>query len=117
MNTEMNRTGASQFIALERALQIIESLGDVIGPIRRRGVELAQQILRSANSIAANLSKGRRRQGGDRLHLFRIAAGSAEETRTHLRVAVAWGWIRPCDIDTSLDLIDQVRAITWRLTH
>ena len=51
------------------------------------------------------------------MHLFRIAAGSAEETRTHLRVAVAWGWIRQRDIDRSLDLIDQVVAITWRVTH
>jgi four helix bundle protein len=117
MTTEMNRTGASQFIALERALEIIESLRDLIGPIRKRDLELAQQLLRSANSIAANLSEGRRRQGGDRLHLFRIAAGSAEETRTHLRVAVAWGWIRQRDIETSLDLIDQVVAMTWRLTH
>jgi four helix bundle protein len=117
MTTEMNQPGASRFIALERSLQIIESLRGVIEPIRRRDVDLAQQIQRSAASIAANLSEGRRRQGGDRLHLFRIAAGSAEETRTHLRVAVAWGWIRQRDIDRPLDLIDQVVAITWRLTH
>ena len=51
------------------------------------------------------------------MHFFRIAAGSAEETRMHLRVAVEWSWIRPRDIETSLGLIDQVLAMTWRLTH
>jgi four helix bundle protein len=117
MTTNMNRPGASKFIALERALEIAESLRDVVWMIRRRDIDLARQVLRSTASIAANVGEGNRRNGRDRLHFFRIAAGSAEETRVHLRVAIAWGWIRSKDIAIAMDLIDQELAILWRLTH
>jgi four helix bundle protein len=117
MTTNMNRPGASKFIALERALEIVESVRGVVWMIRRRDIDLARQLLRSAASIAANVGEGNRRQGRDRLHFFRIAAGSAEETRVHLRIAVAWGWVATKDIAASMDLIDQELAILWRLTH
>jgi four helix bundle protein len=51
------------------------------------------------------------------LHFFRIAAGSADETQTHLRIALAWGWVSSRDIDRTLGLIDQELAILYRLTH
>jgi hypothetical protein len=46
-----------------------------------------------------------------------MAAGSAEETRAHLRVALAWGWVEPDRINTVLGSIDRVVALLWRLTH
>jgi four helix bundle protein len=85
--------------------------------IRRRDASVAQQIVRAASSTAANLAEGNRRQGKDRLHFFRIAAGSADETRTHLRVAVCWGWVPSKDIAATLALIDRELAMLWRLTH
>ena len=117
MTTEMNRPGAYKFIALERALQIVASLPRVERLIRRHSAQLADQIERASGSIAANLGEGNRRQGKDRLHFFRIAAGSAEETRTHLRVALARGWITGRDAAVSLDLIDQELAMLWRITQ
>jgi four helix bundle protein len=117
MTTESNRPGASKFIALERAVQIVESLPRIVRLVRLRNAGLADQIERAACSIAANLGEGNRRQGRDRLHFFRIAAGSAEETRVHLRVAIAWGWITTQDAAQALDLIDQELAMLWRLTH
>jgi four helix bundle protein len=117
MTTEMNRPGAYKFIALERAIQIVASLARVERLIRRRSSGLADQIERASGSIAANLGEGNRRQGRDRLHFFRIAAGSADETRMHLRVAMARGWITGRDAAPSLDLIDQELAILWRLTQ
>ena len=98
MTTEMNRPGAQPFVALEIAFEIVASLRDVVRVVRRHDAGVAQQIVRSASSIAANVGEGNRRQGKDRLHFFRIAAGSAEETRVHLRVAIAWGWLRADDI-------------------
>jgi four helix bundle protein len=117
MATEINRPGAYKFIALERAVQIAASLPEIVRRIRRHNGVLADQIERSASSIAANLGEGNRRQGRDRLHFFRIAAGSAEETRVHLRVAIAWGWITIRDAAKPLDLIDQELAMLWRLTQ
>jgi four helix bundle protein len=94
MTTKTNRPGAPRFEALELALEIIVSLREVVAAVRRHDARLANQIVAAASSIAANLSEGNRRVGRDRLHLFRIAAGSADETRTHLRVALAWGFVR-----------------------
>ena len=71
----------------------------------------------AASSIASNLAEGNRRVGKDRLHFFRIAAGSADETQTQLRIALAWGWVGARDIDQTLGLVDQELAILYRLTH
>jgi four helix bundle protein len=117
MTTETNRPGAHQFVALEIALQIVVALRDAIGLVRQHDVELAKQIVRSASSIAANVGEGRRRVGRDRLHFFRIAAGSAEETSVHLRVALAWGWLRGGQVDNAFALIDRELALLWGLTH
>jgi four helix bundle protein len=117
MTTETKRTGASTFIALELSIQIIECLHDVLGLIRRKDGELARQIFRSASSIAANLGEAGGREGKDRLHFFRIAAGSARETQVHLRVALAWRFVQQRDVQNAMTLLDRELAILWRLTH
>ena len=105
------------FQALEVALEIVASLRYVVCTIRRHDVKLAQQTVASASSIAANLAEGNRRSGRDRASFFRIAAGSADETRTHLRVAMAWGFLQLSDTETAMQLIDRELAMLWRLTH
>jgi hypothetical protein len=52
-----------------------------------------------------------------RLHHWRVAAGSADEVRTALRVAVAWGDFDEPDAADALGLLDRVLAMLWRLTH
>ena len=115
--TETKRPGARRFIALELSIEILTKLREVIALIRRRNRNLATQIERSAPSITANLAEGSERVGDDRLHFFRIAAGSARETQAHLRVALACGWIQPRDVQEILPLLDRELAILWRLTH
>jgi four helix bundle protein len=117
MTTETKRPGAQKFVALELSLEIVKGLRDVVAAIRKHDVGLAQQIVRSASSVAANLGEAGGRQGKDRLHFFRIAAGSAYETRVHLHVAIAWGWVQPREVDAVLGLIDRELAMLWRLTH
>jgi four helix bundle protein len=84
MRNETKRTGAQPFVAYDVALEVIANLRGTVEVIRTRDAKLAQQIVASASSVAANVSEGNRRVGRDRLHLFRIAAGSADETRAHL---------------------------------
>src|SRR5689334_16798498 len=118
MTTENIKHGTQAgkpFIAFEVSLKIISSLRGVVGEIRRHDAKLAQQIVASASSVAANLAEGNKRLGRDKTHLFSIAAGSANETRAHLRVAQAWGWVRPVDIELTLRLLDQELAMLWRL--
>ena len=78
---------------------------------------LADQVIRSASSVPANLAEGHGRSGRDRLHHWRIAYGSAKETDTHLRLLAAAGAIDIQQAGDALQLLDEVRAMTWRLLH
>ena len=106
-----------QFIALKISLDAIRSLRQPLAKIRRSDPDLARQIRRAASSSALNLAEGSQRNGRDRKYHFRVAAGSADEVRAALHVAVAWGDIDPSDASTTLELLDRLLAMTWRLTH
>ena len=72
-------------------------------------------MVRSASSVAANLSEGHGRTGRDRYHHWRIAYASAKEVDTHLRLLAGAGAVDAGRARVALDLFDQVRAMTWRL--
>jgi len=117
MTTETKRPGAYKFVALELSIEIVARLRPVIGLIRRRSRDLADQIERSSASTAANLAEGNERVGNDRMHFFRIAFGSARETQVHLRIALACGWIQPRDVQTLMAAMDRQMGVLWGLTH
>ena len=105
------------FHAFELALRLIRSLRRPVTLVRRHNSRQARQLEDAASSVAANLSEGNRRTGRDRAHLFRIAAGSADETRGHLLTAEAWGWLDHADIAQALDHADHLLAILHKLTR
>ena len=78
---------------------------------------IADQIIRSASSVPANLAEGAGRTGRDRLHHYRIAYSSAKEVDTHLRLLIGTGSINSSRTETAIQLFDDVRAMTWRLLH
>ena len=78
---------------------------------------IADQVIRSASSVAANLAEGQGRSGRDRAQFWRIAYGSAKEVDTHLRLLAASGAIDPSEAAIALDGFDQLRAMTWRLLY
>jgi four helix bundle protein len=99
--------------ALEAAGIALRLVSQVPAPFK----SLADQVIRSASSVPANLAEGHGRSGRDRLHHWRIAYGSAKEVDSHLRLLVH---ARAVDVDgatTALGLFDEVRAMTWRLLH
>ena len=103
------------FEALEVAVELAESLGEPLRRLEQHDRELAAQARRATTSVALCLGEGQRRQGKDRLHLFRVAAGSAAEVRTALRVAVAWGYVSTDSVSRPTALLDRVAAMLWRL--
>ncbi len=105
------------FEALDIALETIRQLRDPLRMLARRDRDLGNQLRRSLSSMALTLAEGWRREGGDRTHLFRTAAGSAEESRAALRVADAFGYLSLERLKRPLEGLDRVLAITWRLTH
>jgi len=108
---------SNQLIALTTAL---EAAGEALAIARRVSApltSLADQVVRSATSVAANLSEGHGRSGRDRLHHWHIAYASAKEVDTHLRLLVGAGAVDPGRARSAVELFDQVRAMTWRLLH
>ena len=105
------------FEALEVSLKAVRSLREPLRTIRAKDPKLADQLRRAASSVALNLSEGRRRIGKDRRYHWSVAAGSAEEAHTCLRVAEAWGDVKQSEINEALQLLDRLLAMLWRLTH
>jgi len=80
-----------RFDALELAIQRIRHLRPLVARLRSRNADAARQIRR--------------------------AAGSAEEVRTILRVAVTWGELSEVEVREALKILDRIFGICWRLTH
>jgi len=107
----------TDLIAYKIALQAARSLGGCLTNIRKRDRDLERQMRRATQSIVLNLSEGDRRRGQDRLHLFRVAAGSAAEVQAALDLAEAWGYLTEAQAEPPRQLLDRLLAICWRLTE
>jgi four helix bundle protein len=105
------------FDAYDVSLQLARTLRPQLGRLRSRDTALHKQLTRALSSVPLNLSEGRRRTGGDRGHLFRIASGSAAEVQACLDVAEALGHLRAEDLEASLELLDRLQAMCWRLSR
>ena len=105
------------FHVLEVALQLIHEVRGAAGRIAARDSDLGKQLTRAASSIALNVSEGRQRAGKDRAYHYRVAAGSAAETRTALRLAVAWGHVDDAAIADALASLDRIAAMLHRLVN
>jgi four helix bundle protein len=107
----------TNLIAHEKAL---EAAGDSIALVMRVPAPLksiADQVIRSASSVPANLAEGHGRIGRDRLHFWRIAYASAKEVDSHLRLLEKAGAITGAKAAEALKTFDEVRAMTWRLIN
>ena len=99
--------------ALEAATIAISLVRRVPAPLKC----LANQVIRSASSVPANLAEGHGRSGRDRSYHWRIAYASAKEVDTHLRLLAHAKAINANGAKTAVLLFDEVRAMTWRLLH
>ncbi len=97
------------------ALGLVAALRPALEELMKSDRSLADQLRRAASSVVLNIAEGNQRTGKDRLHFFRIAAGSAAEVRAALEVARAWGSI--ADSSAAEAELDRVLAMLWRLTH
>ena len=101
------------FKAIEAAGLAIELVKRVPAPLK----SLADQEIRSASSVPANLAEGHGRNGRDRAYHWRIAYSSAKEVDSHLRLLCITGAVHCGKATTALQLFDEVRAMAWRLLH
>ena len=99
--------------ALEAATLVIKLVLRVRAPLK----SIADQAIRSANSVPANLAEGHGRTGRDRARFWRFAYASAKEVESHLRLLAAIESIDQMAANDALNLFDEVRAMIWRLLH
>ena len=102
------------FELLSLSLSLIPLLKKPCARIAARDRDHARQVRRAGSSVPLNVSEARRRVGGDRPHLFRVALGSAAEVSAALEVAVGWGYLTPSEIAEPLAVLDRIRAMAWR---
>ena len=105
------------FEAEEVAIQLIEALRPLVPRIKARDRALADQLTRAASSVALNIGEGNYSDPGNRRARFFTAAGSTNEVRLALRIAVSWGVLAPAEADTAQALIKRVLSMLWKLTH
>ncbi|HEY2409122.1 MAG TPA: four helix bundle protein [Polyangiaceae bacterium] len=74
------------------ALEAIAALRPLMPLIRRSDRSLADQLARAASSVVLNLAEGACSDPGNRRARYFSAAGSANEARAALRVAITWGY-------------------------
>jgi len=99
--------------ALEAAGVAIKLVMRVPAPLK----SIADQVIRSASSVPANLAEGHGRVGRDRSNHWRIAYASAKEVDSHLMLLAHAGAVSRNRALEAIDAIDQVRAMTWRLLN
>ena len=112
-----NANASPSFHVYEVAKELARVARPLIERIARFDRSLADQMRRATSSVILNVREGNRRAGRDRLHSFRIAAGSADEVVGALDVAEVMGYLGRDDIAGPLVLADRVLAMLYRLVH
>ena len=106
-----------RFEALELSLEIIPHLRKLLPAIRKHDRKMHEQMKEAGSSMPMNLAEGNRRRGKDRLYLWSVAAGSADEVHTGLRTSAAWGYFPEHSAEEALELLDRLQAIIWKLMN
>ncbi len=114
MNT---RTSLLRFDVFVVSLEALRGLRAPITAVRRHDADLCKQLRKAATSVSLNIAEGRRRRGGDKNHLWRVASGSADEIIAALLAAEALGYVEMEGLEDTLEKLDRVQAMLWRLIH
>ena len=92
--------------ALKAAGAAIKLVMRVPAPLK----PIADQVIRSASSVPANLAEGHGRCGRDRVHFWRIAYASAKEVDSHLRFLVPAGAVSPAATNSALRSVRSLKT-------
>ena len=104
------------FDAYDRSVDLLRTLAPLLAALIATDAKLADQLRRAAQSVTLNIAEANRRTHRDRRNRFRIALGSAAEVAACLDVALALGYADESAVAAVLELVDRVRAMTYRLS-
>src|SRR5204863_9013631 len=99
------------------ALSIVEALAPIMPLIQRQDRALAVQLRTAVNSMVLNIAESEYSDPGNKRARLFTAAGSTNESRSAVRLAIAWGYLRSeraADVPAALD---RVMAVRCKPTH
>jgi four helix bundle protein len=104
----------TDLVAWQEAVALAADIAVITRQLRGPGVyQVCEQVRRAAESVPANIAEGYGRgHGRDFARFCRIAAASAAELESHLRVAVATGRLRSEPAEPVLRRCRRVRALS-----
>ena len=105
------------FEAKEMAKAIVSEIRPALAAIRKQDADLFDQAYRAAKSMALNVAEGGKRMGKDRNYHFSVSAGSADELKTALEIAVAFGHVTDASLKPAMEMLDRELAMLWRLRN
>ena len=105
----------ARFLVLEIALQAIQVLRPVVAKIRRCDRDLGEQLRTALSAVALHTAEGGGSSAGNRTLRFSTALGSNDESRSILRVAVAWGYVQATEVEDGERLLDRVGGMLFGL--
>ena len=88
---------------VEHSLQVVALARPLVEAVQRKDRSLASQLRRAISSIALNLSEGFGATSGNSRLRFESALGSLNESKTAIRVAIAWGYFSEQSAATVLE--------------
>ena len=105
------------FIARDIAFQAIAATAPLLPFIAKHDADLAKQLKRALTSIASNIGESQHSDDGNRRARLYNASGSANEVRTQVQLAVAFGYVQRGEAAAADELLDRLLALLWRLTR
>jgi four helix bundle protein len=102
-------------IAYQVAIEVIRELRPLVEQIRKHDNNLAKQLVDAMNSTAQNLAEAEVHRGGNKRAKLEIAHGEANEVKSSLDIALAWGYI--ADDSAARPKLRRLLALCWGLTH
>jgi len=103
------------FKVLEMAIRLDGLLRKPLMAIRRHNRSLEGQLDRAMPGVVMQLAESTGRNGADRTHLVRNAAGSLCEVVAGVRLALNREYLRDADVAEAVRLADEIGAILYTL--
>lgn len=101
----------------EVALELVEDLQPLVVRIRRQERSLADQLVRAASSVVLNIAEADYSDPGTKRSRLFTAAGSANEVRAAVRLAVAWRYCRAEELQGAQQKLERIIGTLWKLTR
>jgi four helix bundle protein len=83
------------------SLELVGALRPLVSRIKRQDRSLADQLVRAASSITLNISEADYSDPGNKRARLFTAAGSANEVRAAVKLAVRWQYVKRDDVSES----------------